>query len=317
MGLLPRFFLKRKPLRGNLQILIGIGQVAGFEPLTQALPPLSLATNHLTHIHHFINFIIQAIATMPTRIGSNWGGVIFTVIIFAFTEFVLSRWGDMRGRWGRNAIIGLAIVGVGWTLLFLVSAVLTVYDDHQDLAGAAQRLKKEGRTEYNECSARIQNVVQPLQTELGNIKTSNAVKDGINQTIQKQNRDQQGTINGCLSQAMKLLTPEELKITAIVFDKKVGQSLPVNSYRILVMTNKTMVPVNLTVSCNMPIGSLTGYSIGDDDNEHGVVIGGSGRLTDTVWGFGQTVPPWTPTRPLVLNLTWKGGSNMSCSINTR
>lgn len=36
-----------------------------------------------------------------------------------------------------------------------------------------------------------------------------AVREAISQTLQQQNRAQQNSINGCLSQAMKLLQPEQ------------------------------------------------------------------------------------------------------------
>lgn len=75
-------------------------------------------------------------------------------------------------------------------------------------------------------------------TEIAKLTTECAVKDGVNQTLQGQNRDQQSTINGCLSQAIKLLTPEALKITAIGFDVTEDAKATIKSARTLLITNK-------------------------------------------------------------------------------
>ncbi len=104
-------------------------------------------------ITHLVSLLIRSAMLAPARVGSNWGGVIFTLLLFGITEFALWKWGDMSGRWVRNFWIGLGVVAVGWGGLFACSVVLTTYDDHQNLVGAAARIKRDGIRKQNELSS--------------------------------------------------------------------------------------------------------------------------------------------------------------------
>src|SRR5579859_4548209 len=95
-------------------------------------------------VHHFINLVVHSLGAMPSRVGSNWGGVVFTFTLFMLAELAILRWGEMnKERWGLNALIGLGAVIVGWVGLFSISVFLNIHDDHRNLSGASVRLKRE------------------------------------------------------------------------------------------------------------------------------------------------------------------------------
>jgi len=208
-------------------------------------------------LSHFIDLLFRSGETMPSRVGSNWGGVFFTLVIFALTEFLLWKWGEKSNRWGRNAAIGLGVVFVGWFGLFLVSAFLTVYDDHQNLAGAARRIKSESQIATKGCEARIRAVSQPLKENLIAEGTANAVKDGINKTLEKQNRDEQVLIAGCQSEAIKRLIPAPFDETILLLDSVTEGSPQVTITRYLLLANQTTNHKRIQATCLSPIDSVT------------------------------------------------------------
>jgi hypothetical protein len=90
------------------------------------------------------------------------------------------------------------------------------------------------------------NQIETLKTQTANLGQQCAVKDGVNQTLQTQNRDQQSTIDGCLSQAMKLLTPEELKVTPIFSDAD-NSNAAIRTVRWILLVKKVVTPVRMVV----------------------------------------------------------------------
>jgi hypothetical protein len=245
---------------------------------------------------HFINLVFRAIAAMPERIGSNWGGVLFPFLVFVATELMLLMWGERRGRWGRNVIIGFAVAGIAWTGLFLVSAFLTVYDDHQNLVGTSNRFKKTITTNRLDSSAELNRTRKNLTEQLHALQNDCAHKDGVLQTLEKQNRDRQASINGCLSQATKLLTPEPPKIVPLILDDDATNKRS----RILLLTNKSITPVNLVGVCDQPIVAQK------------MDLLGVGNVTGFVDNFGPNTirvkidsPAWTPISPMTLTFVYK------------
>ena len=150
-----------------------------------------------------------------------------------------------------------------------------------------------------------------LKSSVAEAKTACAVKDGINQTLQKQNRDQQSTIDGCLSQAMKLLTPEALKITPVFFDNDTSNAVVWKS-RWILLTNKTVTPVSMVVSCNAVLDSVDVSPIG------GTMMGSAGnKLGPSAWGSNIQSPAWAPTAPLLARVSHRGRDSIVCSFNLR
>lgn len=145
-------------------------------------------------VHHFFNLVFRAIETMPERVGSNWGGVVFTFLAFVITEAILWRRSDMKSRWGANALIGLGVVGASWLCVFAVSFILTAYDDHQNLAGAAVRIRRDAIAKRNDLSRQLQSIAGDSAKQIFDLKTDCAVRDGVNRELEKQNRAQQSLL---------------------------------------------------------------------------------------------------------------------------
>jgi hypothetical protein len=139
-------------------------------------------------------------------------------------------------------------------------------------------------------------------------------KNAVNETLQHQNRDQQQTINGCLTQAMKLLTPEPQKATPIWFDRHGDGTLTQNRW--IVLINKTITPVDLFIACNKDLESVGVSVIGV-----GTMIGGGGRLSRTQWEYRFTSPAWGPTSPIFVTISshpdQTGDNAASCSFTPR
>lgn len=266
-------------------------------------------------ITHLVNLLIRSAILVPSRIGSNWGGLVFTLVAFAVTEAALWKWGDMKGRWTRSALIGLGVVIVAWIGLFACSTVLTIYDDHQNLAGAAARIKRDGVTQTRALADQLQATRNDLGRQLGELRTGCAVKDGINQTLQNQNRDQQTTINGCLTQAMKLLTPVEQKITPVFLDQDF-ETLATRKMRWLVVTNKVITPVHVVANCTQGVtymnsadlsilgGGSTGIQMGNEN----------GRLSSSQWELKEP-GSWSPESPLLVTIKYIGQQSVVCGFN--
>ena len=104
-------------------------------------------------VHHFINFILRSAEILPSRIGSNWGGVTFTAVVvivgIALRSMRMTK-SEWKAHWREHLKTAFLAAFIGWCGLFLVSIVLTTYDDHQNLAGAAVRLKRESLKKSSE-----------------------------------------------------------------------------------------------------------------------------------------------------------------------
>lgn len=137
-------------------------------------------------------------------------------------------------------------------------------------------------------------------------------KDSVNLTLQAQNRGQQATINGCLSQAMKLLSPEPLKITPLVFDNDVNDP-NLKKVRWLVLTNRIVTPVQMNVACDQDVErGASVWIVGA-----GILGGGVDRIAPRVLGVNIATPAWSPISPLLVSMSYKGSNNIACSFAIR
>lgn len=266
-------------------------------------------------ITHLVSLLVHSAALVPSRIGSNWGGLVFTLVLFGATEFALWLWGDMKGRWGRSALLGLGVVIVAWTGLFALSFVLTIYDDHQNLVGAAARIKRDTGKQRDALHAQLESVRSNTRQQIENLTTSCAVKEGVNQTLQKQNRDEQVLIAGCQNQALKLLVPEALKITPIVFDN-VEDNTAMRTIRWLLLSNREIAP-HLNIVCGEGMTYMRAASLRIVGGAGAFFGGVSGRLGPTAWELSQGSGTWGPSNPLLITLTYQGSADAVCSFTPR
>jgi hypothetical protein len=273
-------------------------------------------------VHHLFNLIATAVEKMPSLVGSNWGGVVFTALLFFATEAVLMRWGEARTHWKRNTGIGIGVVVMGWLGLFALSAFLSVYDDHQNFVGATARIKRTMKSESEVAQLDLNKKLFSQENQLESAKLECARQTGQNDTLQKQNRDQQNSINGCLTQAMGLLKPPETKIVALIF----GQEAPKDNIRTikwLLLTNKQLPP-DVVIQCTDPqtnaVGSVSieGASMWLMGGS-GVILSGphQGRLNQNTWEVSQGSGAWTPETPLFITVEYRGPENIACAFGSR
>jgi hypothetical protein len=211
-------------------------------------------------------------------------------------------------HWRENAEITIVI-----TVLFFGGHFLdVVYRDRTDLFTKAGQLDTLKRNE----TGRINESTQPLKNQIDLLKTECAVKDGINQTLEKQNRDEQILIAGCQAEAIKRLVPPELKITPLVFEAD-NSNVTIRTIRWLVLTNKPFQTLHVAVECTGTnyIDSASVRAIGNETGFH--IGGGNGRLGPTAWELRDT-GVWTPEVPILVTLGYRGGSgDIVCSFIPR
>jgi hypothetical protein len=187
--------------------------------------------------------------------------------------------------------------------------VLTNYDDHQNLVGAAARIKHNGDRRRNELASQLRIAKDDDGKQITDLRTQCAVKDGINQTLQKQNRDEQVLIGECQTEAIKRLVPEPLKMSAAFFDNTDPRN-PQAKYatRWLVLTNKPMSPFKVDVICNVPVSAVRMETVGSRNVSQRV---------DMVNPFQylaiQDSPAFSPSSPLLFTVDSEGV--VSCNFN--
>jgi hypothetical protein len=264
---------------------------------------------HSTMLTHLFSLIGRSISAIPLALGSTWLGVLFPLIVFVVTELVsilVFGWDAVKRNWGKTVGVGFAVVGVAWTGLFCWCLVKTTYSDHMYLRQTASTY----RTAFNKSESGVQAKVGAVRDDLGGqiltLKQECAVKDGINRTLERQNRDQQSSINGCLSEAVKLVTPEPLKITPLILEEKDNQT------KFIVLVNKTVTPVNLILVCDQNITSASTWVLGQT-----IMAGGTGVFASRLVQINIGSPAWSPISPLLVSVTHKENSTPTCSFNLK
>ncbi len=206
---------------------------------------------------------------------------------------MLSQWreeykGPMRfALWCSLVIYGPVVI---W------SVGKAVYEDHEGLVGRS----KAQRLTITANAATLQNTTGEFTRQLGDCGVQKAHMDGENKTLSTQNRDQQNTINNCQTQALKLLTPAAQKTTVVLLDTDM-QATPHKS-RFIMITNKDVNPVASHVICNQALSSGFLQPIGAP-----ATMGGSPvKLAPNALRFFIQSPPWTPTEPFLMTVTYEG-----------
>jgi hypothetical protein len=143
-------------------------------------------------------------------------------------------------------------------------------------------------------------------------KAECAFKDGANETLQKQNRDQQSSINGCLTQAIGLIPkPEPFRQTILNLDNEfpANQNKAMKGVRFLVLANKTVTPVRVGIGCDSSIAELNVHVLGS-------MLGTTAsRLSLTDFRFELANASWSPESPLVVSILYfASAGDIKCSV---
>jgi len=261
---------------------------------------------------HLFNLLGRAFAAIPPTLGSNWFGLVFTVIIILIGEGIglyFFGWQAMKANLKRATGIGFAALGVGYTLVFAWCVVTTTFNDHIALATRVHDLHSAVDGDKAHEVASIQEVRTSLGGQLSELKEKCAKTEGANGILAKQAADQQGTINNCQSQAIKLMEP-----TAFSYDAMPFESTPENGNQKstwLIVTNKSQTPVLFTVTCTSEILSLDAGIVAQQ------YAGRASRYTDKEWTFRISSPAWTPHAPIVVHTVTKGEGVLSCEYGAK
>ena len=96
---------------------------------------------------HLLHLLVSALYNTPILLSSNWFAAIFSAGIFAITQLLLllSLGREyMKRQWG-NITVGLYAILGSWLLLYLISIVNTIYQDHVGLVARNAALKVDNK----------------------------------------------------------------------------------------------------------------------------------------------------------------------------
>jgi low affinity Fe/Cu permease len=247
---------------------------------------------------------------LPSSLGSNWLGLLFPLLVFLLTQAIsgfVNGLQYMKDHWKKNIILGFAVAGAAWTCLFGWCVITTVDADHGELNARVRTLHNARDSVVKISEAKKQEITNAMNE----LKVQCATKDGTNQTLQNQNRDQQSTINRCFSEAMKLLTPEPLHVSGVAFD---NEPLDGTTTRVrwLVITNKTLTPARLNMSCNGDLLTADASIAGST-----AMLGRAAMVSTRVVAIDINSPPFSPTSPIIVTMTYRNSPTMGCNFFIR
>ena len=143
-----------------------------------------------------------------------------------------------------------------FVVVFGLCSCLLAWIDEHDRAELLSGQLNMTRTSFDKLKTDSTKLLSDQRNEFmgeaNSLRQDVAVKEAVSQTLQRQNRDQQGAITGCLSQQTKLLIPEDLKITPVHVDTDISKA-PTKTTRWVLLVNKIVTPVRMVVSCNVGI----------------------------------------------------------------
>ena len=244
----------------------------------------------------YAELFARAIWFLPSSLGSNALGLVWPVVIVLCGEIIacfVYGWRAMISKWKNASLIGLAALGICYTLLFLWCGLRLNYYDHLELETANARLKSDNG------SATSHENIAVLRAQSECSKTL-----GANETLTRQNRDQQNTINNCQNQALTLIAPKQLRFSVKIAGLGIDESGPqgrVERTLIIVSTNKTVDPVLGTLKCDQEF-HVYGWNTTID--AHYLMTVANERKSLYEFPVEINTPAWTPDNYLVF-ASWR------------
>lgn len=244
---------------------------------------------------------------MPEFLGNNWAGAFFAGICVFFYEATSFRKSEeylnsASFRQRTHALGRFLMAHWGLTLRWWFFVLFMFYLGHTlDLVRQNSDTISSRNADLVDKNRAISAV---CESDKGNLRVADAGDKSRGDTLAAQNRDQQNTINSCQTQALKLLTPALLKIVGTDIDDAPLGGNRQKSIMILI-TNRTVTPVDLIFSCDRPLEDANIYF-------PGVQSGGTLRLAPDRIQFNAYSPPWTPETPLIVKVTYAGTTAPHC-----
>ncbi len=273
-------------------------------------------------IPHAFSLLGKILQIFIDAIGDTWIGLVLgiafgsSVVVDVLLQKKRSEgWKAMLNHWRQEhrSAMKFAI----WAALVIYGPVAAwsvgkaIYEDHNYFVGFAKgqwkALKTDGvtlQTDKDECTS-----------VTGGLREKIAGLGGKSTALEAQNRDQQGEINNCQTQAIKLLEPKPLHWKALALEMPdANPSNPaIQRTRWLLVTNKVQTPAEFSFACSLPIISAETKVVGSVADSRSVPLGnmGAGR-----WGTKVFSPAWGPDSPVLIITTLSNptGEHAECSF---
>jgi hypothetical protein len=217
----------------------------------------------------------------------------------------------MFENWKNAPKAGLVALALAYGLLFFYCTVTTTYADHIGLNHRIKALRKTVDSSAEEKKNAVAAVKQDLDGRLSALKESCARVEGANAVLTRQTVDQQGTINNCQTEAIKLLAPEPLQLRPFLWSDEVLSQVN-HKTTFVIIANKTITPVRLLVECDVLLNQGTASIVGA-----GAYIGGS-EIQQRKNLFVQiNTPAWSNDTPLRVDIEYVSARAARCSFVSR
>ena len=259
----------------------------------------------LQHMFSFIGTIVRYfIGAIGTTVVGWLVDLAFAsslAIAVLFKKNKEHGWRAMLDHWRREYKEGIRFALLCALIIYMPVIIWSIgkaiYEDHEYFVGTAKNL----RASIRQNAAASHGIQRDLEGQISDWKATCAGFESANGVLTNQNRDQQNTINNCQSDAIKLLTPPPLKIKARVYaiDTKTAtfHAQRVNYFEVVAITNKSVTPVDITVSCDQDFRLMgDGPSLG-----RGIMVRageGFSRPDSKSVRYKIQSPAWTPDDPV-------------------
>lgn len=268
----------------------------------------------------------QAFLTMPEFLGNNWVGALFAGICVFFYEthsfgksepfknattpkqqlrslgaFLMAHWGTTLRWW----VFVLAMFYVGHALDLVRQNSGTLSSQNVNLAAD----KRE--------------IISSCASEKSNLRVEVAANKTRADTLDKQNRDQQNTINNCQTQAIKLLTLPPISIHTVEDDIPIFDGKKTLVF-VIGITNRDISPVDVNLSCDADFQSIA-LDSNPNARIHMPSLGGvevqmdtrSSQITPRLIYIHIGQPPWTAEHPLMYPIVTGGSQRIQCEFKRK
>jgi len=267
----------------------------------------------------------EAFRASLDAIGLNLVGAIYGFLVLLGVGFLIGRkdgWAEAKKHIVQNVLYATGIAVLAWLPIFLWHFVRTP----GIMRNGDKELISELKVRLISVDGQIESDKKQYQFEMAELKTECARQTGISQALQTQNRDQLNSLNGCLTQAIRMTTPEPLKTVAFRLnrgtvpiqpgkgkaDKQAAVQVTTRTDYLLI-TNRTVTPTRVKVSCDGPIQSASGRVLQREGTPSLFLsTAGSAKLSDKEHRL-QINQEWTPMDPLIVTVL--SPAAMKCSIN--
>jgi hypothetical protein len=264
-------------------------------------------------LHHLLNLLASAASIFFDAIGTTLLGrlvdlafAVSVAVVVLHNKRRKEGWRAMVNHWRQEYKEGIRFTL--WCVLILYSPVViwsvgkAVYDDHEYFVGHVQSQREKGIQDANS-SVEIQ---KGLESQISDWRAKCAGFESANTVLNNQNRDQQNTINLCQTQAIRRLQPPPDRTITYPIKELPGP----NAKTFIMLTNKTVTPATIMVSCDGPITELQGSTI----NTGNMLYSPAYQTGKNAWTFTIASPAWTPDLPLVISYKYAGPNEPICSF---